>query len=137
MVLKEWSEAQDVYKAIMARFRKASRAILDPRKVKSYWYVWAALFLCLLPICLALYVMIGRPHNAERWDSLILLMTALAILCHYASIEKALAKEFATDYNTHGILHYPFWTRGIYFVYTLFLQELKGRKYSHKQVEEL
>jgi len=140
MILKEWSEAQDIYQATMARFSKALRAILNPRKIKLYWYVWAALLALLALLFLYIFMdqllLIGQ--NTLNWLTVLTLpLLFLFGLCLYGAIEKAWAKEFAADYATHGISHYPFWTRGTYFIYTLFLQELKDRKYSHKQVEEL
>jgi hypothetical protein len=139
MILKEWSEAQDIYKAAAARWRRSLKAILTLHKVKSYWYVWAALlFLILSDASAILYVIPVKAYGPQWWTALSLWLTAsLAALCVYVAIDKALAKEFALDFGIHGISHYPFWSRRTYFGYVLFLDELKDRKYSHKKVQEL
>jgi hypothetical protein len=138
MILKEWSEALDVYKAASARWRRSLKAILTLHKVKSYWYVWAALLFFLLSVVSIAFYPIPNKVNPQWWTALSLWLTGiLAALCGYGAVEKALAKEFALDFGIHGISHYPFWSRRTYFGYVLFLDELKDRKYSHKKVEEL
>jgi len=139
MILKEWSEAQDVYKATTARWRRSVKAILALHKVKSYWYVWAA-HLFLIPSIASMVLSNGpfKAYDPKWWIGLSVWLTApLALLCIYGAIDKALAKEFAAAYEDHGILHYPFWSRRTYFNYVLFLEELKDRKYSHEQLAKL
>ena len=141
MILKEWGEALDVYKATFPRLRRSLKAIRN--NVKSSGYVWVAILLPILSW--ALFVFLTLPvlftkETPKWWSSvqaLPWLIMLLAIPCEKYASEKALAKEFEADYTTHGILRYPFWSRRTYFVYTLFLQELRDRKYSHEQVAEL
>jgi hypothetical protein len=87
---------------------------------------------------MAFYDILAKAYGPKWWSALLLWFIApLTGLCVYGTIEKALAKEFALDFVIHGISHYPFWSRRTYFNYVLFLDELKYRKYSHKQVAEL
>jgi hypothetical protein len=145
MILKEWSEALDVYKAALARGRRALKAIMARHKVKSYWYVWATfLFMILSAVSVThyrimdLYGIIAHTYRPKWYIEFSLwLITTLAALCFFGATEKALDKKFELDFIIHGISHYPFWSRRTYFNYVLFLDELKYRKYSHKQVAEL
>jgi hypothetical protein len=125
MILKEWSEAQDIYKAASARWRRAVKTILNPRKPKSYWYVWAA-YLVLIPLAASMILYpIPDKVNPQWWTALSLWLSAiLAALWVYGATERALAKEFAQDFDIHGISHYPFLSRRTYFGYVLFLDEL-------------
>ena len=52
MILKEWSEAQDIYKATLVRSRKKLEAVHALSKAKSYWYVWVAYLVVLLSVIL-------------------------------------------------------------------------------------
>ena len=138
MILKEWSEAQDIYKAASARWRRAVKTVMARHKVRSYWYVWAAFLFFILSVASVALYPIPAKVNPQWWTGLSLWLTAtLAALCSFGATEKALAKEFAADYDDHGISHYPFLGRRTYFKYVLFLDELKHRKYSCKQVEKL
>ena len=139
MILKEWSEAQDIYKAALARWRRAVKTVMARHKVRSYWYVWAALLFFILSVASMILCPIPVKAFSPQWWTVfsLWLITPLALLCYFGATEKALAKEFASDYDDHRILHYPFWRRRMYFRYVLFLDELKDRKYSCKQVKKL
>lgn len=142
MILKEWSESQAVYKATLARSDKALRTIQALSKVKSYWYVWGAYLVLILSVSAAilfeLFNVYPDPTGFNLWAYLFLgLSMGMSWLLMRGAEQRALEKEFAADYTTHGISRYPFWRRHIYFTYALFLQELRDRKYSHKQIVEL
>ena len=139
MILQEWSEALVVYKACSSRWRTSLKAILVLRNLKSYWYVWAALIFAILPVVLFIvpYALYAKEDIAKWWIGIPPLIASLAVLCFYCAVDKALAKKFKAVHDEHGILHYPFWSRRAYFAYTLFLQELKDKKYSHEKVAKL
>jgi hypothetical protein len=142
MILKEWSEALDVYKATLVGSSGASKAIRY--NVKSSGHVWTAILvptlLSTLFVFLALPVLFTKQDTPMWWVGILaflFLIILLAILYANRAIEKALAKQFKEYYTKHEISQYPFRSRQIYFVYALFLQELKNRKYSHEKVAEL
>ena len=61
--------------------------------------------------------------NAKFGLLVVLLLLAVLFRLH----TKALAHQFKTFYNIHGLMQYPWWRQGFYLHYALFLRALTDR----------
>jgi len=159
MVLKEWSQAWKLYKDAGQQMRKVTGF---PRQVWVYWYVWAAHMSFMLSIILVIVSLWLRepavrdffpakivsfllespldPRSTGGWLMLYLgasvLFGVMARLLTFVK-EKALAKQFAGEYETHGLAQYPSMVRFRYVRYALFVRALRDHGYAHSDVVRL
>ncbi len=134
MVLKEWGEAQTLYRACLWRPLRATFALT---KMGSYWYVWVfiGIYLSTTPW---LRTLVGVTTGSPRKDSFVhvglALLTAVAM---WRLLEIAITREFKDIYDTHGIAQFRWWRRREYLRYALVLDGLAKRGYTRDTVAKL
>jgi hypothetical protein len=136
MMLKEWGEIQQLYRACA---RRPFTAIFATAKAACYWDIWATIGLFVLANSLAVFgqgVFEDSPTHFYVSLSLVLLTVGLFT----SQLETALANAFQEEYAVHGLAQLPFWRtweKRRHLHYALFLHELIDRGYSRDTVEKL
>jgi hypothetical protein len=133
MVLKEWGEIRQLYKATYRRILKTTFA---RSKVWRYWYAWLSLgvFLSSPVLRLLANVSTGRPNMDTLIDIGLMVLTGVPM---WFLANKTVATEFKEEYATHGIKHFPYLKRRKCLCYALFLHELAERGYTSASVGKL
>src|SRR5262249_26232397 len=98
MVLKEWSKLRQLYKETS---KQMGRASWFPHHKGLLLGIWAACISVILFSVLIVWSLIAnRLGLSFLCSGLLLVMSMLARI----AIDKALIKQFASDYDTHGLL---------------------------------
>jgi hypothetical protein len=134
MILREWGEIRQLYKACTPRLSRGWR-VTQPAWV--YWSIRALIgfVIILIPLTLIdVFNAFGFPKllsvfgfatlSLQQALVIISLLTAWALV---RLLEKAFANEFKMLYATYGLRHYPWWRRRLYLHYALFLRALTNR----------
>jgi hypothetical protein len=129
MVLKEYAQVRNLYKA--CSMWRLLISLLEPRKMRTYWYLWAALILYF--IVALTWFFVRDPIWRVRWIGFLLSALSIALLAR----DKALIKEYAVEYKKHRIADYPAHNKWFYLCYALFLRGLVEQRYSSEDVSKL
>lgn len=139
MVLKEWTQAWNLYKKACGSPRLI-KPLYAPCKMRSYWYLWAAT--AFFPFSSVLFTYgpealapFGFSPVFTRFGFSLVFIVSLRVL--FIAIEKALAKEYVIEYEKHRIADYPFGMRRLYLRYAWFLRGLAEQKCSREDIVKL
>jgi hypothetical protein len=139
VVLKEWAQAWNLYEKGCGSPRLI-KPLYAPRKMISYWYLWAATAFFVFSSVLFVYgkealAPFGFSPVFTLFGFFLALLVSLRVF--FIAIEKALAKEFVVEYEKHRIADYPSGTRRFYLRYTLFLRGLAEQECSSEDIGKL
>jgi hypothetical protein len=129
MVLKDWTDILNLLKACRRRLVHG----FSGRQA-----AWLVAF-CLPPAVLAvLYFRTGPASWAYSVASVVLVPLTLIFSWRWmVAVDKAAAKKFAGEYQTHGLAEYSLWKRREYLLYALFLQGLAQQGRSRDDIARL
>jgi hypothetical protein len=136
MVLKEWSKAWNLYTQTRKQLWKA---VLFPRNARASWAVWAThlgLMLSSLGLIRAFTDLVRETAGSQSTAAYFGVFVCMVALKRGVS-ERALTKQFAMEYEIHGLAHASFLTRQMYLHYALFLRALREQRYSQAEVAQL
>lgn len=110
MVLKEWSKAWNLYTQTRKQLWKA---VLFPRNARASWAVWAThlgLMLSSLGLIRAFTDLVRETAGSQSTAAYFGVFVCMVALKRGVG-ERALAKQFAMEYEIHGLAHASFLTR--------------------------
>ena len=128
MIMREWGEIRQLYKACRPRPPRRSHA------TQSAWIYWSIqavkgfgiISALLLGSIMPMVKIFGFPEplsvfgfTIQRVQSALIIIVILLAVVLVFLVEKAIAKEFKIIYTIYGLGHYPWWRRRLYLHYAL------------------
>ena len=135
MIMREWGEIRQLYKACRPQLPRRSRAT---QSAWGYWRIWALSSLCIILGLLVGVILVfkafGFPDplsvfgfTIQRVYPAFVIIAVLAVGVLIFLVEKAFADEFKIIYTTYGLRNHPWRRRRLYLHYALFLRALTER----------